>query len=320
MKPTNNASVSCFNHVVGIVDDNRCDLHLQTLDHPEAPDRVIAVRNKLKATGLMDKLYQIPAREVTDLELQMVHTNSYIQHVRDVCCTQKSGFISQDADMFVADGPKSYTSARVAAGGVIEATKHVVYGSCMHAYCNVRPPGHHAYAGAGGGFCIFNNVALGVMEALKSPKINRVAIFDWDLHHGDGTADIFKDDPYVLFISVHRSAPYYPGTGMVSDNTESVINYPVDHKFSAGEYIELFDDKIFPEIESFDPDLIFISCGIDAHIDDPMQELCLSESQYTYMTYRFKMMNKPIICVLEGGYNTDAVANSVHGVVEMLTI
>lgn len=308
---------------VGIVDDMRCELHSQSDVHPEKPERVVAVRNKLVETGLYDKLVYVPSRAATELELEMVHSNSYIRHVKEVCLdpsTGSGGFISKDPDMFVKDGQKSYISALVAAGGVIEATKHVLYGNLNHVFCNVRPPGHHAYREKGGGFCMFNNVALGVKEAMKCPKVNRVVILDWDLHHGDGTADIFKDDPYVLFLSMHRSAPYYPGTGNVTDNTDSVLNFPVDKHCPVDEYINLFNQKVYTEIRDFNPDLIFVSCGIDAHKDDPMKELLLEEKHYQHMTIKLKMLEKPIICVLEGGYNVDAVASSVNEIVNVLTI
>ena len=309
--------------IVGIVDDTRCELHTQSPGHPECPERVIAVRRRLKDSGLYDELRFIPARIATELELQMVHSTDYVQHVKNTCLNNGIGFgrfISQDPDMFVAHGEQSYISALVAAGSVIEATKHVLYGNCNHVYCNVRPPGHHAYKSKGGGFCIFNNVALGVKEAMKCPKVNRVLIFDWDLHHGDGTADIFKDDPYVLFISTHRSAPFYPGTGNTEDNTSSVLNFPLEKGYPAENYQKLFNEKIFPQIADFDPDLIFISCGIDAHEDDPMAELMLTEKDYQYMTYKLKILKKPIVCVLEGGYNVEAVANSVHAIIQTLLI
>ena len=303
---------------VGIVDDPRCEMHVQTENHVERPLRVVAVRNKLKESGLYRQLQEIDARPATELELQMVHSADYIEHVKEICLRLESGFISKSPDLFVANGNNSYISALIAAGGVIEATKNVLYGNCKHAYCNVRPPGHHAFRSKGGGFCIFNNVALGVKEAMKCPRVDRVLVLDWDVHHGDGTADIFKNDPYVMYISTHGAPPFYPGTGKVSDNTSSVLNFPLQKGTSSNLYHYLFTTKILPEIRMFHPDLIFISCGIDAHEDDPVGEMCLTEDNYAKMTKYLKELEVPIVCVLEGGYNVDAVANSINVVVEEL--
>jgi len=300
---------------VGIVDDLRCQIHWQTHDHIEQPMRTAVIRGKLKSCGLYDKLYGISSRCVTNTELETVHTWQYIAHVNKICSSDFGGFVSDDPDLLVRSG--SLISALVAAGGVIEGTKAVLNGKCEHVYCNVRPPGHHAFAYKGGGFCIFNNVALGVKESLKHPKINRVLIVDFDVHHGDGTESIFEDSPQVLYTSLHRSAPFYPGTGMKSDS--SIINYPMQPGDGFLEYKTIFTEKLIPNVKKFNPDIVFISCGIDAHKDDPTNsKINLSSCDFGWMTRQLKNLGKPVVCVLEGGYNLDALGDSICKVVEEL--
>ena len=295
---------------VGLVDSILCELHCQEPNHPEAPQRVQAIREALAKAKF--PLIPITPHAASDVELHTVHLENYVKHVKQTCKT--GGFVSADPDVFVQNG--SLTSALIAAGGVIDGVRAVVDGTCDHVFCNVRPPSHHACAHKGSGFCVFNNTALGVMEALKT--YNRVLLFDWDSHHFNGSAAIFKHHPQVLLTSFHVAPPFYPNSGHVSENTASCLNYPLAPKTSAEEYRKLFEFDYLPKARAFNPDVIFISCGFDSHVLDSIGQLMLTEPDYAWMTFKLKEFGKPIIVSLEGGYNISAVASSAVAVVSQI--
>jgi acetoin utilization deacetylase AcuC-like enzyme len=220
--------------------------------------------------------------------------------------------------MFVpqSTGKDTWNSALLAAGGVLDAVEHVLNGNIEHVFCNIRPPGHHAYADKGGGFCIFNNIALGAEKA--SHYFDRVLIFDWDVHHGNGTEAIFKNRKDVLFGSIHRSPPFYPNTGSSLDNDKNNKNYPLEAFVSVENYKKVFEN-FFKTVQQFSPDIIFISCGIDSHKDDIIGgDFQLTEYDYAWMIKKFKTLKKPIVCALEGGYNTKALSDSAREIVKEL--
>lgn len=301
---------------VGLVDDPLCELHVQNnYEHPERPDRIRVIRDKLKTSGIYNCLVHIPAKIASDDELCTVHEQNYLRHVEDIA--RNGGFVSGSPDVSLRSDPNSNSlvAAKTAAGGVIEGTKAVVNGVCKYVYCNVRPPGHHAYSTRGGGFCIYNNVALGVEEALKTMK--RALVFDWDVHHGNGTESIFENRNDVMYASIHRGDKYgtfYPGTGYTSN--EFTLNFPLNGGVGIEEYKSTFENDFLPRAKEFDPDIIFISCGIDAHrLDNIGGNFPLTEEDYRWMVKHFKSFNKPIVCVLEGGYNLDALANTINAIV-----
>jgi acetoin utilization deacetylase AcuC-like enzyme len=307
-------------YIVGIVDDKRCELHIQEDGHRESPDRIRAIRQKLKATGLYEKLIHIEPTEPTKEELMLVHTNKYINKVVRICTKHEKGMIDNE-DVRVK-GEYSLVSAGVAVGGVIAAVNTVLNSKDIRkVFCNIRPPGHHASSHETSGFCIFNNVAIGAKKALQNPLIKRVLIFDWGLHHGDGTERIFKCSKNVMFVSFHRSKPFYPNSGESDFKGKyyNVHNYPQDEDSTPENYMRLFYEDFLPKAKEFNPDIIFISCGFDSHKDDIYGALPLTTNHFKVMTKELCHLanccsDGRLISVLEGGYILDVIADcaAVH--------
>ena len=305
---------------VGIVDDERCELHVQTPDHRESPDRIKAIRKKLKSTGLYKKLVRIDPIDPTREDLLLVHTNKYINKVMRVCTKYDHSMIDHE-DVRVS-GEGSLVSAGVAVGGVLVALDAVLNHKYIRkVFCNIRPPGHHASSYKAAGFCIFNNVAIGAKKALQHPDINRVLIFDWDLHHGDGTQTIFKCSKNVMVTSFHRSAPFYPDSGHSEEKGKyfNIHNYPQAENSTAEDYMREFYQVFLPKAIDFRPDIIFISCGFDGHKDDLYGALSLDYNHYKLMTKELcklanKYSNGRLVSVLEGGYTPSVIAGcaAVH--------
>ena len=303
-----------MDYQVGIVDDERCEYHIQSKDHPESPARVMAIRKRLKTLGLYDKLVAIDPVEPTKEDLLQVHTNRYINKVERTCLKYGHGMIGSE-DVRVT-GENSWVSAGVAAGSVLAAVDTVMAPNRIRkVFCNVRPPGHHASSHDTGGYCIFNNVAIGVKKALTYSKINRVLILDWDLHHGDGTQKIFQCSKDVMFVSFHRAAPFYPASGSSTERGKygNVYNYPQLEQSTAEDYLDDFTKHFLPAATQFNPDIIFISCGFDGHKDDLYSALKLETSHFTFMTRSICLLANQlcegrVISVLEGGYKPEILA------------
>jgi acetoin utilization deacetylase AcuC-like enzyme len=298
---------------VGIVDDERCELHIQSPTHQESPDRVRIIRQKLKNVGLYDQLVKIEPIEPSKDDLLTVHTNTYINKVMRVCSNYKHSILSTDVHV---SGEDSLISSVIAVGGVLAAVDTVLTTDVKKVFCNIRPPGHHASAHKASGFCIFNNVALGVKRALTHPKIKKVLIFDWDLHHGDGTQSIFKCNKNVMFSSFHREPPFYPGTGKASERGKygTIYNFPQNNKPESRDYMDEFYKVFLPAAINFSPDIIFISCGFDGHKDDVYNGLPLTYQDFKIMTKELcllanKLCEGRLISVLEGGYTLDVIDN-----------
>lgn len=208
---------------------------------------------------------------------------------------------------------ESFEAALLAAGAVNTAIDAVLQSKVGAAFCAVRPPGHHAECDRAMGFCLFNNVAIGARYAQRMHRIERVAILDWDVHHGNGTQHIFEADPTVFYISLHQY-PFYPGTGAreergVGEGEGFTLNIPLPAGTGEARYLEAFRNEIVPALQDFKPELLIISAGFDAHRDDPLANMMLTESSYGKMTEQV-MGIAPIVSVLEGGYNLDALARS----------
>ena len=302
---------------VGIVDDERCELHFQEPDHQESPDRVRVIREKLQSTGLYPKLIKLEPLEPTRDDLLAVHTNRYVNKVIRTCSNYKHAMIDSN-DVWV-NGEASLISAGVAVGSVLSAVEAVVSGKLDKVFCNIRPPGHHASSHKASGFCIFNNVAIGVKKALTYPGINKVLIFDWDLHHGDGTESIFKCNKNVMFTSFHRGPPFWPGSGHpgVSGKHRTVRNYPQTAEEGTDKYMENFYHHFLPAARKFNPDLIFISCGFDGHKEDLYEALPLDYQDFKILTKEMCQLannccDGRLISVLEGGYTLDVLKECAH--------
>lgn len=299
---------------VGITDDERCEYHVQTPEHQESPDRTKAIRQKLKDTGIYKHLVKIDPIDPTREDLLLVHSNRYINKVMRTCNNYSHAMIgSQDVRV---SGKDSLISAGVAVGCVLSAVDVVItsYG-VKKVFCNVRPPGHHASAHQASGFCIFNNVAIGAKKALTYPGIEKVLIFDWDLHHGDGTQKIFKCNKDVMYASFHKAPPFYPNSGSSNEKGkfETIHNYPQGEYDTAESYMTEFYQDFLPKARDFDPDIVFISCGFDSHKDDWYEALGLDYNHFKIMTKELcnlanQHSNGKLVSVLEGGYTLSVIA------------
>jgi acetoin utilization deacetylase AcuC-like enzyme len=283
--------------------------------HPENRQRLEAIRRVLEQYGVWQRLTPIPAKPVSRERLERVHTSSYIDLVKRVS-EQGGGHL--DMDTYVR--PASYDAALMAAGGLVEATRAVLDGEVENAFALVRPPGHHALRGRGMGFCLFNNVAVAARYALAERDLERVMIVDFDVHHGNGTQDEFGADPAVVYLSTHQY-PHYPGTGYWDETgrgegTGTVVNVPLGGGVGDQGFARILGEVVTPIAWRFQPQLLLVSAGYDAHWDDPLASLLLSVAGYTAIARALKelageLCNGRLVLTLEGGYHLDALAYSV---------
>ena len=286
-----------------------CLRHDMGSDHPESPARMQAIEDALKVTGLLDKLQCYEAKEVTREQLLRVHDKNYVDFIASR--SPQHGIVQLDAD--TAMNPYSYPAALRAAGAVVMGVDLVMAGSVENAFCNIRPPGHHAERDRAMGFCLFNNVAVGAAHALAQHGLKRVAIADFDVHHGNGTEDIFHDDPRVMLCSTFQH-PFYPYRGADSGN-DHIINVPLAAGCSGAEFRAAVTKHWLPALERFQPELILFSAGFDAHRDDEMSMLGLTEPDYAWVTglvkgIADKYAQGRIVSVLEGGYELNTLGRS----------
>lgn len=292
-------------------------LHVMDGSHPESPARISAIREKVSETGLLKTLLQHQAPAATDLQLQRVHSTEYIRHIRSVA--PPAGKVRLDPDTSM--GPMSLSAALHASGAVVLGVDLVMSGKVQNAFCCVRPPGHHAGKANSAGFCIFNGVAVGAAHALVQYGIKRLAIIDFDVHHGDGTEDIFKDNPKVMLCSTFQH-PYYPHRG-ADTRTERMVNVPLKAGTDGKAFRAAVESEFAPALEKFKPEFVFISAGFDAHRDDPLAGLDLVRDDYLWVT-RFAMeiaakhADNRIVSTLEGGYDLAALANSAEAHIRAL--
>jgi acetoin utilization deacetylase AcuC-like enzyme len=286
--------------------------------HPECPERLRAIEDQLIAAGLLHFLNHQEAPRATDEQLMRVHPPAYINHIRQLA--PASGLVSLDGD--TAMNPDTLEAAYRAAGAVVLAVDLVMAGEVENAFCSVRPPGHHAETGRSMGFCIFNNVAVGVKHALEHHGLQRVAIADFDVHHGNGTEQIFHDDARVMLCSTFQH-PYYPGCGADSGN-EHIINVPLPAGTDGPAFRAAVEAHWLPALARFQPQMLFISAGFDAHWEDDMAQFKLRESDYAWITGELKGIaakyaHERIVSVLEGGYELHALGRSVLAHVKALS-
>ena len=295
---------------VGIVYDGMYTQHRPPAGHVETPARVRSVMNHLATSGTLDSLRQLRPNPATEQSVIAVHSQRSVDALRTIC--QAGGGMLDSGDTHASE--HSFEVAMLAAGGVITALDAVMGGSLESAFCVVRPPGHHAERDEPMGFCLLNNVAIGARFAQEHLAISRVAILDWDVHHGNGTQHIFEEDPTVFYISLHQY-PFYPGTGSRSETGRGsgkgfTLNIPLAAGSGDREYTEAFDREILPALDRFKPELLLISAGFDAHRDDPLGGMELTEASFAKMTESVRDV-APIVSVLEGGYDLAALARSV---------
>lgn len=284
-------------------------LHMMDGNHPESPARITAIKNAVMGSDLKQKLHFYNAPAVSKEALTRVHAEAYIDYIYGIA--PKAGLVRLDAD--TAMGPMSLSAALHASGAVTFATDLVIQQKVDNAFCCVRPPGHHAGRANSAGFCIFNHIAVGVAHALSHDDIKRVAIIDFDVHHGDGSEDIFKNNPNVMLCSTFQH-PYYPHRGADS-RSKTMINVPMSAKSDGESLRKVYQTEFKPALDAFKPDIIFVSAGFDAHKNDPLANLALTTANYGWITQFIKEIAKKhckgrIISSLEGGYHLTSLADS----------
>jgi acetoin utilization deacetylase AcuC-like enzyme len=308
--------------------------HLTPSGHPERPQRVEMAIKVIEALGWLERdgLRLLPPRAATVDELAAVHHRTYIQMVEEAChaVAEEQAKSGRKTRFFATDtyvSAKSYEAALKAAGAPLTAIDAIMKGEVQNAYCLVRPPGHHALPDEAMGFCLFNNVAVAARYAIDSYGLERVMIVDYDVHHGNGVQDIFYEDPRVLYFSTHQ-APFYPGTGHSHERGEgaglgTTINVPLPAKTSFETFEAVFRQVLSPAAERYNPQLILVSAGFDAHWDDPLGDMYLSTAGFLRLTQIIidlanLLCNGRLVMVQEGGYSLDAMGACVATCVNAL--
>ena len=297
--------------------------HDMGVGHPESPNRLRAITQRLEQGSTMARLTKIAPRKAEDEWITQVHTPQYVSVLNRAA--PSSGRVSLDPDTSMSPG--SLNAAYLAAGGALAGVDAIMAHHVDHVFCAVRPPGHHAEAGRAMGFCLLNNVAIAARYVQKKYGIARVLIVDWDVHHGNGTQHSFEEDPSILFFSTHQY-PHYPGTGRGTERGKGAgegftINVPMEAGEGDEEYHTIFMKALVPAADEFKPEFVIISAGFDAHKDDPLASMALTEAGYTDLTNIVVGIAKRhakgrVLSSLEGGYNLTALAASAEAHVTAL--
>ncbi|MEF2547343.1 histone deacetylase family protein [Aurantimonas sp. E1-2-R+4] len=296
--------------MLGIVSHPDCLEHDAGPLHPDTRGRLDAISNQMISSGLDFVVRHYDAPLVTRAQLERVHEPVYLDRLE--ATSPAAGLVAIDGDTVLSPG--TLRAAQRAAGAGVLGVDLILSGEAGPVFCPVRPPGHHAEAGAALGFCLFNNIAVASAHALDAHGLKRVAIIDFDAHHGNGTEEIFKHDKRVLFCSSFQH-PFYPFTGHASE-TPNLVAIPLAASATGPEFREAVADHWLPALERFAPQMVFISAGFDAHILDDMSDLCLTEADYVWVTDKLLGVARAhgegrVLSMLEGGYEPAALARSV---------
>jgi acetoin utilization deacetylase AcuC-like enzyme len=288
-----------------------CLDHRTPAGHPERPDRLRAIAQALDADAFQP-LTRVEAPAASLDTIALCHPMDYVTAVRDA--TPQQGLTQLDADTTMSPG--SFEAALRAAGGAIHAVDEVMSGKAANAFVATRPPGHHTETARPMGFCLFNNAAIAARHAQRKHGAERAAIIDFDVHHGNGTQDIFWSDPTVMYCSTHQM-PLYPGTGAVAESGEhdTIVNAPLRPGDGGSQFRQAMDARILPRLREFKPDLVIISAGFDAHTRDPLASLNLLEADFAWATQKLmeiadQCASGRVVSVLEGGYDLQGLAGS----------
>ena len=302
----------------GLITSDTYQNHNTGDGHPEKVDRVTAVIDNFKKLNNKNLIWKKPAKFDQSFLIN-THSSDYINQVNQ--SFPKSGLSFLDGDTVVSPGSKDATKDAV--GSIIAAIDGVQNKEFKNAFCAVRPPGHHAEKGKAMGFCIYNNVAVGANYLIKKYKYSKVAIIDFDVHHGNGTQDIFYDNEKVLYISTHQY-PYYPGSGSEKEKGKfnNILNIPLEAGTTAEEYLGAYE-HVLKKLKEFKPEFLLFSAGFDAHIDDPLAQLKLKSEDFYHLTKRTLEISKSIcdgnvVSILEGGYDLKALQDSTQRHVDAL--
>lgn len=297
---------------------------VQPSSPPESPEPKRRIRNLLDVTGLLAKLALIEPRAATRTEIERFHVPRYVDRIREL-----SAAAGGDAGGFTPFRPRAYEIAALSAGGVIAAVDAVLGGAVANAYALVRPPGHHASPETGDGFCIFNNIGVAVHHARVAHRLQRIAVVDWDVHHGNGTEAGFYEDPDVLTISLHQDGWYPIASGGRERNGAgrglgANLNIPLPAGCGSGAYELAFESVVVPALRRFRPELVFIACGLDANYMDPLARMMLDSESFRAMTLRIRevadaVCGGRVVAVHEGGYAAEIVPFCALAVIEVLS-
>ncbi|MGB8854974.1 MAG: histone deacetylase [Pirellulales bacterium] len=297
----------------GLVVSTAFSEHLTGSGHPERPDRTAAIVERLKADGLLARARIIEPRLATDEDILRCHTAAYLKIVKEDVADGVQRLSTGDTPL----SPKSLDTALLAAGGVLAAVDAVMDGSVANAFAVVRPPGHHATPNRGMGFCLFNNVAIAARYVQAKYGVKRVLIADWDVHHGNGTQDIFYTDGSVFFFDTHQH-PLYPGTGQATETGDGAgegrtLNCPFGAGAGRAEIVGAFRDRLVPAADVFKPEFVLVSAGFDSRVDDPLGGFRLTDADFAELTGIVKEIaarhaGGRLVSTLEGGYNLAGLA------------
>jgi len=304
------------NVATGLLFDERYLEHKTGKGHPECPERLQATYRYLQKLPWFSKLKAIKPKSADESWIRTTHSQAYINHAKEVC---ESGFAYLDTQD-VGVSKKSFEIAKLAVGGALAVADNVIQGDLTNGFALLRPPGHHAEEDLAMGFCLLNNVAIVARYLQKKHNLDKVLIFDWDVHHGNGTQHSFEEDPSVFYVSLHQY-PFYPGTGAATETgrgkgKDATLNCPMPAGALDQDYEKAFCETILPKIDEFKPNTILISAGFDAHQDDPLADVRLTTPFYGWMTERMmeiadKYSGGRIISLLEGGYNLEALPRCI---------
>ncbi len=303
---------------VGLVHDDRFAKHETGPTHPERPARLAAIHKRLQADGWLEKLTRIEPKNATIDAIGRVHDTDYIQRVRQACAQGQAFMDSPDSPICKA----SYDIALLAAGGVMQAVDQVMAGKVDHAFCAVRPPGHHAEHKRAMGFCLFNNIAIAAEHLIDTHQFKRIAIIDFDVHHGNGTQHSFEDRADVLFMSCHEHPKFqFPGTGYEhergsGDGLGYTVNCPMMPGSGDAVAHDIFTQTFLPKLAEYKPQFLLISAGFDAIESDPLGGLTMTYKGFVWMAQQLKQAAAAhcegrVVSVLEGGYDLNALARCV---------
>jgi acetoin utilization deacetylase AcuC-like enzyme len=286
-------------------------------NHPERPDRLRASLAALQQSDIWEQLHRIEPIPASTAQLVYVHESTYPEHIKQHCEAEIP--LTYDTSVVKA----SFDIALLSTGGVLRAANAVATGEVKNAFAMVRPPGHHATPNRSMGFCLFNNIAITARYLQREHGVGKVAIVDWDVHHGNGTQDIFYEDESVFFFSIHQS-PLYPGTGSSYERGSgkargTTLNVPMPAGSGDSEYAEIFTDVLIPALQDFSPEFTLISAGFDAHYLDPLAGIELTAAGFSTLTdLILEFAEGRVISALEGGYSLEWIAESVVAYVERL--